>query len=93
VESLETPRPTQVKGGEYLTKADAIYGDLVSRAGLYGKAFFGHKTTKAERSKLDQLWRYAQKQVAEEQDRVREFQAHLDEQKAIEAEQKKVKSE
>lgn len=48
------------KGIDYEGKsADQIYADLVSRAGLYGKAFFGHKASKAERRELNRLWERA----------------------------------
>lgn len=39
--------------------ADWIYQLLVGDAGLFGKAFFGHRKTPAERSKLARLWKRA----------------------------------
>lgn len=39
--------------------AEAIYQQLVSEAGLFGKAFFGHKKTAKERRKLSSLWHKA----------------------------------
>lgn len=41
--------------------ADLIYQTLAGDAALYGKAFFGHRKTPAERSKLNRLWRRAQR--------------------------------
>jgi hypothetical protein len=36
---------------------DAIYESLVSRYGLYGIAFFGHKGTTFQRRKLNYIWK------------------------------------
>ena len=41
--------------------ADEIYKQLVSKEGLFGKAFFGHKKTKQEARRLNYLWKRAQK--------------------------------
>lgn len=43
--------------------ADEIYRKLAANEGLYGKAFYGHKASKAEKRRLEQLWKFAQKQV------------------------------
>lgn len=40
-----------------MNNADIIYERLVAWAGLYGKAFFGHKATKEERKTLNILWK------------------------------------
>lgn len=40
---------------------DSKYERLVALAGLYGKAFFGHKATRRERAILNRLWKEAQK--------------------------------
>lgn len=39
--------------------AEMIYQRLVSDAGLFGKAFFGHKKSRAEARKLRSLWHKA----------------------------------
>jgi len=44
--------------------AEEIYEQLVKAAGMYGKAFFGHKTTKQEQKKLASLWKMALRTVA-----------------------------
>ena len=41
--------------------ADKIYHDLVAKAGLYGKAFFGHKATRREKKTLERFWKRAQR--------------------------------
>lgn len=41
-------------------EADEIYIKLVSKAGLFGKAFFGHRKTKKESRQLNHLWKLAQ---------------------------------
>lgn len=43
---------------------DEIYRDLVSRAGLFGQAFFGHAATKAQRRELTRLWARARRLAA-----------------------------
>lgn len=45
-------------------RRDRIYRILVERAGMFGKAFFGHKTTKAERRELNSLALWATRLVA-----------------------------
>ena len=45
--------------------ADEIYIHLVSKAGLFGKAFFGHRKTKREARQLNRLWKLAQKMSTE----------------------------
>lgn len=47
-----------------LQRRDRIYRILVERAGMFGKAFFGHKTTKAERRSLNELALWATRLVA-----------------------------
>ncbi len=54
--------PTSPTSGD---NADEIYIHLVSRAGLFGKAFFGHRTTKREARQLNRLWKLAQKMSTE----------------------------
>jgi hypothetical protein len=44
--------------------ADEIYRKLVSKEGLFGKAFFGHKKTKQESRRLNYLWKRAMKLAA-----------------------------
>lgn len=39
--------------------ADEIYEDLVKKAGLYGKAFFGHRATRQEKRRLEKLHKQA----------------------------------
>ena len=45
-------------------EVDEIYIKLVSKAGLFGKAFFGHRKTKREARQLNRLWKLAQKIAA-----------------------------
>jgi hypothetical protein len=45
--------------------ADELYHKMVSKEGLYGKAFFGHKKSKSEARRLEYLWRRAQKMAEE----------------------------
>lgn len=40
---------------------DQIYQILAGDAGLFGKAFFGHRATRSERAKLRRLWARAQR--------------------------------
>ena len=36
---------------------DELYRRIVSDAGLFGVAFFGHKATPKERAKLNYIWK------------------------------------
>jgi hypothetical protein len=36
---------------------DLKYQILCGKAGLFGKAFFGHKATKSEKAKLRYIWK------------------------------------
>src|SRR6266550_9456974 len=46
--------------------ADVKYHELVKKAGLFGKAFYGERKTRQESRKLAYLWKVAMK-YAEEQ--------------------------
>lgn len=41
--------------------ADQLYAGLVAKAGLFEKAFYGHKKTRKEAKRLDYLWKLARK--------------------------------
>lgn len=47
-------------------KADQFYEKMVAKEGLYGKAFFGHRRTKAESRRLSHLWKRAMKMAGGE---------------------------
>lgn len=47
-------------------KADQAYEQMVAKEGLYGKAFFGHRKTKAEARRLNHLWKRAMKMAGGE---------------------------
>jgi hypothetical protein len=49
-----------------IVRADEIYRKLVGHEGLFGKAFFGHRRTRAEARRLEHLWRRARKQAETE---------------------------
>ena len=49
-----------------IVRADVIYRKLVSTEGLFGKAFFGHRRTRAEARRLEHLWRRARKMAEKE---------------------------
>lgn len=42
---------------------EEVYEELVKAAGLYGKAFFGERTTRKEAKKLQSLWKLALRTV------------------------------
>jgi len=50
---------------EHTARADEIYRLLVSKEGLFGKAFFGHKKSKKESKRLSYLWKRSMKLAAE----------------------------
>lgn len=45
--------------------ADSLYVEKVKKAGLYGKAFFGHKRTRSENWLLEKYWNEAVKEAVE----------------------------
>lgn len=47
--------------------ADEVYTVLVEQAGLYGKAFFGHRKSRAETKALAKLWARSRKLVAKDE--------------------------
>lgn len=61
-------RIESIVGNPFLSNAgkrDQIYTTLVEAAGLAGKAFFGHRKSRAETKRLAYFWRAAQKYVPE----------------------------
>lgn len=48
-----------------LQVADSLYVEKVKKAGLYGKAFFGHKRTRSENWLLEKYWNEAVKEATE----------------------------
>jgi hypothetical protein len=49
----------------YTQEVDIRYETLVKRAGLYGKAFFGHKASRKERKMLNKLYSRAQREITD----------------------------
>ena len=45
--------------------ADSVYECAVGAHGLYGKAFFGHRSTPAEKKKMERIWRASRKYAGE----------------------------
>lgn len=50
----------------HVEQADGNYRALVSQAGLFGQAFFGHKATKDQRRQLNRLWKRAMRDAVDQ---------------------------
>lgn len=55
--------PDRKEAGQWVAEADSLYAHKVKEAGLYGKAFFGHKRTRSENWILERLWKEAVKEA------------------------------
>ncbi len=58
--------PVMQSWDEHIARRDAAaraaYIRMVCAEGLFGKAFFGHKTTREERERMGLLWKQARKE-------------------------------
>ena len=43
--------------------ANHIYTRMIAREGLYGQAYFGHRTSASDARRLNRLWRRARHQA------------------------------